>query len=324
VDVTLYTASRPGTTRDEITAQQNNFSGVARGLAVAAITIKQLGLNMSAQELADRVVTEIPPFSDFVYVHVSADNPSDAQSIARVHTDNALTYFGEARARATTVRRQFVIEQLQTATGELNAARDALLRFETKNGTADLNRDVQGYQDTLRALRLDRDRNTVEIERATSAAAFYTAQAQKSAADGDNVAAASYRASATVNQATAEGMRSAVIRQNELIAQRENELFSLVSLNAENDRLQGDLQRAQNTYNFLQGKLNEAEIKETDALSASFMQIIEQANLPARPQRVQTRNMLIPGIAAALIFGVILSFVLEYLFMRGRRRRQQT
>jgi capsular polysaccharide biosynthesis protein len=323
-DVTLYTPSRPGTSREEITAQQNNFSGVARGLAVAAITVKQLGLSMSAQELADRVVTEIPAFSDFVYVHVSADNPNDAQAIARVHTQNSLTYFGQARAQATTARKQFVTEQLLTATADLNAARAAIFRFQTKNGTVDLNRDIQGYQDTLRSLSVDRDRDTVEIERATSAATFYLAQAQKATVDGDNVGAAGYRVSAAANQATAEGMRSAVIRLNELIAQRQSEMFSLQSLTTENDRLQGELQRAQSTYNFLQGKRSEAEVKETDALNVSFMQVVEQANMPARPEKVQTKNLLIPGVAASVIGGVILSFVLEYLFMRGRRRRQQT
>lgn len=322
-EVALYTAIRSGTDREEITAEQNNFSEVARGLASAAMTVQQLGLAMSAPELAERVVTEIPPFSELVYVHVSADNPNDAQTIARVHTQNALKYFGEARSRAATVRREFITGQVKTATDELAAARDALLRFETKNGTPDLGRDLQGYQDTLRSLRLDRDRNTVEVERATAAASFYTTQAQKAVADGDTVAAASYRASATVTQATVEGMRASIVRLNELIAQRENEMMSLTALGTEYDRLQGNVARTQNNFNFLQGKLTEAETKESDSRSAGFMQVIEDANRPVRSQRVQTRNMLIPGVAAALIAGVILSFVLEYLFGRARRRRQQ-
>jgi uncharacterized protein involved in exopolysaccharide biosynthesis len=320
-DVTLFSQTRTGTAREEITAVQADFSAIARGAVTARMTIDTLGLNMSVLDFQDKVMSEIPPYSTFVYIHVTDANPNDAQTIARIHAENTVKYFGESRAQTTVVRRQFITQQLDLAGKDLNAARDALLRFQTKNGTADLARDLQGYQDTLRSLRLERDHNVIEIERASSAAGFYTAQAQKAATDGDAAAATSYRNSATANQATIEGLRASVARQNELIAQRENELLSLVSLSAEYDRIRGDLTRAESNYNFLLGKLNEAEMKESDARSAGFIQMIEPAQLPARPQRVQTRSMLIPGVAASLMAGIILSFVLELIFGGSRRRR---
>lgn len=319
-EVALFSTVRAGATREEISAVQANFSVIVRSAMAAWMTIDALGLPMSMQELQDKIYTEIPPFSDFVYVHVQADNPEDAATIARVHTDNALKYFGEARAKTTTVRRQFIIEQLQTAGKDLTDARESLLRFQIKNGLADLSREIQAYQDTLRSLRLDRDRNLVEIERATAAADYYTAQAEKAAAQNDNTAAAGYRASAAASQSIVEGMKSAVTRLNEVIAQRENDLLALVSLSTDYDRLRSEVQRAENNYNFLLGKLNEATIKENDARSAGFIQIVEPAQVPTRAERPQTRNMLIPGVAASVIGGIVLSFVLEYIFGRARRR----
>lgn len=318
-EVSLFSTVRTGTQKDEISAVQADFSGIVRGALAMQATIKELNLQMSWQQLMDKIWVELPTFSNFVYVHFQADNPNDAEAIARIHVENALQQYGEARAKPTTVRKQFIIDQMQAAGKELADAREAILRFQVKNGTADLSRDIQGYQDALRSLRLDRDRNLVEMERTGALAGFYTAQAQK-VNESDPGAAASYRGSAAANQALTEGMRTAITRQNELIAQRENELLSLVGLSSEYDRLRAELGRADGNYQFLLGKLNEAQIKENDARTAGFIQIIEPAQVPTRPTRLETRNLLIPGLAASLIAGCILSFVLEYVFS-GRARR---
>ncbi len=320
-EVTLYSTVRPGVAKDDIAAVQADFSAIMRGAVAAQMTIDTLGLNMTVQELLDQVINEIPPFSDFVYVHVRSPNPKDAATIANVHAASTLKAFGEARAKTTTVRLQFIAEQLQAATKSLNDARTALLRFQTKNGTADLTRDIQGYQDTLRTLKTERDRNLVEIERASAAASYYVSLSQKAATENDTVAANSYRASAAANQASIEGLRAAVTRQNELIAQKENELLSLVSLTTEYNRIQSEVQRSDSNYNFLNGKLSEAQTKEADARSAGFVQMFEAAQTPTRAQKVQTRSMLIPGVAASLAGGIILSFLLEIIFGRSRRRR---
>jgi len=320
-EVTLYTTVRTGAAREEIGAVQSNFAQIVRTGSVAVRTLQTLGLAMSWQDLQNRISVEIPAFSDFVYVHVEADNPTDAEALARTLVDVALKYYGEARAKTTVVRKQFILEQLQIATSDLTTARDALLRFQVKYGTADLSRDIQTYQDTLRTLRLDRDRNLVEIERLNAAAAYFTASAQKATSEGDSVAAASYRQSSTSSLATADGLRAAVIRLNEIIAQKENELLSLVALTAEYNRLQADVRQAENIYTFLQSKLTEAQIKENDAKGVGFIQIIEPAQVPSSPLPVRTRSMVIPGLAASLIGGVILAFALEYVFGLPRRRR---
>ncbi len=323
-EVALFTTVRAGSTRDEISAVQTTFAQIAKGTAVTRMTIQALGLKISPVELQDRISIEIPPYSDFVNVSISADNPDDAANLARVQTNNALSFYGEARAKTATERKVFITQQLQTASADLTTAREALLRFQVKYGTADLARDIQQYQDTLRSLRLDRDRNMIEIERSTAAVAFYTASAQKAAAENDPGAVASYRNSATANQGAIEGLKAAIARQNEIIAQREIELVALVSLTSQYDGLRTDLQRAENNYNFLQGKLNEATIKENDARSVGHIQIVEPAQTPTRGQRTETKNLLIPGVAASVIGGVILSFVLEFIFGAARRRRRQS
>lgn len=319
--VTLYSAVRTGTVREEISTVQADFSAIARGAVAARMTISDLGLKISVAEMQDKVMNEIPPFSSLVYIHVTDANAQDAATLARVHAENTLKYYGESRAQATAVRRDFITQQLQQAAAQVTAAREELVRFQAKNGTADLMRDLQGYQDALRTLRVERDRNMVEIERATAAMSYYAAQANKAASENDAVAAGSYRASASTNQAIIEGMRAAVERQNELIAQRSNELISLVGLTAEYERIRTDVQRAEANYNFMQSKLNEAQIKESDARSAGFIQMIEPASVPTQGQKARTRNVLLPGIAASLLAGIMLSFVLDLLFGGGRRRQ---
>lgn len=321
-EVALFSTVRTGSTGDEIAAVQSSFAQVAKGTTVSRLTLQQLGLKMTTTELQDRISIEIPPFSDFVNINIAADNPNDAAALARVQTDNALKVYGETRAKTTTVRKEFITQQLQLATADLATAREAQLRFQVKNGSADLARDIQTYQDAIRTLRLERDRNNVEIERAAAAAAFFAASAQKASGDNDPGAAASYRASAVANQSTIEGMKAAVSRQSELIAQRETEMMSLVALTTDFERLRTDVQRAENNYNFLQSKLNEARIKENDARSVGYIQIVEPAMTPTRGQRPQTRSMLIPGVAASVVGGVILSFVLEFIFGGARRRKR--
>ena len=320
-EVALYTTVRAGTPKDDIYAVQADFAAIMRGALAAQMTIDTLGLNMTTQELIDKVTDETPALSDYVYVHVSDANPKDAAAIANVHAASTLKVFGETRAKTTAGRMQFITAQLQSATQTLNDARTTLLRFQTKNGSADLSRDIQGYGDTLRTLKAERDRNMVEIERASAAASYYTTLSQKATAESDNTAAASYRASSAANQASIEGLRAAVTRQNELIAQKENELLSLVSLTAEYTRIQSDLQRAESNYNFLKDKLGEAQTKEADARNAGFVQMFEPATPPTRAEKVKTKSMLVPGVAASLAGGIILSFVLEIVFGRARRRR---
>jgi uncharacterized protein involved in exopolysaccharide biosynthesis len=320
-EVGLFTTVKSGTTRDEITAIQNDLQPVARGLSAADMTIKQLGLTMTPTQLANMIWVEIPAFSDFVIIHAQADNPNDAAAIATAQTDNTITLYGEYRARSAQLRRQFIVDQMDSAGKVLADARDALLRFQTKNGVVDLARDIQTQQDTIRSLSQDRDRDMVEIERATAAGDLYTSNAQTAEAGGDLGGATSYRNQAIAQQAIVEGMRAAVTRLNELIAQKQNDLQAMVALSSEYDRIQQDLGQAEGNYNFLLGKLNEAQIKESDALQASYIQIVEPANVATRSIKASSKSMLIPGIAAAIIGGIVLSYILEFAFGFSRRKK---
>ena len=234
-EVGLFTTVKSGATRDEIAAVQNDIPTVARGLAASALTVKQLGLPMTPGELSDKILMEVPAFSDFVIINAHADNPNDAAAIANAQTNNTIKLYGEYRARSAALRRQFIVEQMDSAGKLLADARDSLLRFQIKNAVVDLGREIQTTQDTMRSLRLDRDRDMVEIERATAAGNLFTSNAQKAADNSDPGAATSYRNQAISQQAIVEGMRAAVGRLNELIAQKENDLQALVGLSSQYD-----------------------------------------------------------------------------------------
>ena len=199
-------------------------------------------------------------------------------------------------------------------------ARQAMLQFQIKYGTSDLTRDVQSLQDAIRSLQQDRDRNQVEIERSGSMAAYFTSNAEKAAAGNDAATATAYRNSANASLASVEGAKAAVARINEMIAQRQNELTTLIGLTPEYNRLRTAVQQTEGTYNFLQNKLDEADTKAQDARAITYVQQVEPATTPTVPEKVSAKSMLIPGVVAALVLGIILSFVLEFIFVGSRRR----
>jgi uncharacterized protein involved in exopolysaccharide biosynthesis len=320
-DVTLYSSVRAGTTREEISAVQADFQSIVRSPTAAQTTVKQLNLQMPWLEFLSHVSTEIPLYSDFVLVHVNADNPQDAETIARVHTDNAIRLYADTRALTPMARSQFIAQQLADAGKEMANARQAMLQFQIKYGTSDLTRDVQSLQDLIRSLQQDRDRNQVEIERSGSMAAYFVSNAEKAAANNDAATATAYRNSANASLASVEGAKAAVARLNELIAQRQNELTTLIGLTPEYNRLRTDVQQTEGTYNFLQSKLDEAQTKANDARAITYVQLAEPATTPNTPEKVSAKSMLIPGVAAALVLGVIVSFVLEFVFVGSRRRK---
>jgi uncharacterized protein involved in exopolysaccharide biosynthesis len=321
-EVTLFGQVRTGATQEVIGNVQADFLQVLRSPSLVGKTLQSLGARMSTQDFLDRLQTEVPPLSDFVIVTMEADNPQDAHTLVSTHVDNALREYGNLRAQTTVSRREFIMAQLNVAQRDLDTARDDLLRFQIKVGSADLSRDIQNYQDSLRSLRSDRDRAQVELERLQSLAAALDAEAQQAIKAGDATLAASLRVSASNTRAAAEAQKASISRINELIAQRETELLALVSLNAQYDALQSAVRQAQGNVTFLQSKLNEAQIKESDARAVSFIRIVEPAQVPTSSAPRRARAMLVPTTVASFAGGIILAFILEYLEKLGIFQRR--
>jgi uncharacterized protein involved in exopolysaccharide biosynthesis len=86
--------------------------------------------------------------------------------------------------------------------------------------------------------------------------------------------------------------------------------------------VQGRLTQARADYAFWRAKLDEAEVKASNAYAESFMQVVARADLPSQPSTQKVRAQLAMGAIGSLMVGVVLAIVLELLDRRLMLRRR--
>lgn len=119
------------------------------------------------------------------------------------------------------------------------------------------------------------------------------------------------------DQAEAVGDKSKASAYDRLIAGREIEMQGLLQLSTEYTTLRGAVQRSKALYNLLLDKQAEAGLTENEVRNSGFVQIVEPARKPSRPDSPFNVKLIVAGAVASLIVGVLLTFVLEYV---GRLR----
>ena len=298
-------------------------------------TIAELNLGIGAYDLLNdlSITTEGP----FISVQVQASDPEVAESLAVRHVENALIYYRTTRARPSTVIRQFIGEQLQEEQEKMSNAKKALLDFKLAHNLESLDREVMAIQDMIRNLLSQRDQTILAIAGADAKIVVYETEIEEALALADEAAEKEYTATADyykgvaravsnslINErATAEAKRIEVTELNRLIGERGAELTSLLNLTTEHDQLQRDLWQAENNYNFLWAKNNEAVLKEDQAMNVGFIQIVEPARRPDAPAASQMKLMLPVGAAASILGGIVLAFVLEFMQSVSAALREQ-
>jgi capsular polysaccharide biosynthesis protein len=114
------------------------------------------------------------------------------------------------------------------------------------------------------------------------------------------------------DMAIAERKQELAAGFEEVIAERELELQSLILLNAEYQLLLEDVGRIQDVYDTLSGAAAEAQLKENEIVSATYVQVIP-AREPSRPLPLVDPKVLLLGVLGSLALGVLLAFVLQAL-----------
>ncbi|MCB0208630.1 MAG: hypothetical protein KDJ52_04855 [Anaerolineae bacterium] len=107
----------------------------------------------------------------------------------------------------------------------------------------------------------------------------------------------------------------------DIILDREIEMQNMISLSAEYNRLQAQVSRVRETYNFLLDRKTEAQIKESQIRSSSSIQIITPARPPQRPTTLLDGRIVVLGGVVSLLAGVLLAFLLEYLSTLGASQK---
>ncbi|MCD6291175.1 MAG: hypothetical protein J7M34_11780 [Anaerolineae bacterium] len=338
-EVTLFTQVRNMTINDQIITTQTDFISVVTSDIVALRTIAKLNLDIRASDLLDHVTATRD--GDFITVSVEGDSPQQAEEIATTLVESALKYYRETRARPAVASGQFIRQQLEQAKQELAAAEDALLKFKLQNNVGSLDREIQAYQDAIRTLRANRDNALIAARQAEARKAEYeklakdmeeaadaaVRQAATAKAKGDEDAlrkaqdaeeyyrqkARDYRALAGDQSVTAASQRTAATQYEQLAARRDTDLATLLGLTAERDALQMAVDQARSTYEFLQSKANEAALKQSQALSLGYLQVVEPAHPPERPAPSRFGRIALAGAVVSILAGGVLVFLLEFL-----------
>ena len=354
-EVTLFSQQRNVGTSEQILATQNNFIAVLVDSRIAWQTIGQLNLPMNAAEFRERL--SVSREGEFLNVRFDGDTPQQAQNAVSRHVENARRSYQETRARPAIATGDFLEEQLQIQQQALSAAKDALLRFKLQHNLDSLSEEISAYRGLVRAARASRDTALIEAERATTMAAEWNTSAYQAAAQAQSyreeatrqravitaaeaqggrapeasIAAAlatqradqyeglerNYRSNAAAEMAQAAAQRAIANQYAQVLAQRESELAALIGLNAEYDVLVSNVREKQNDYDFLRAKMQEASLKEEQALSLGYIQVVEEAQTPQTPVTQQTVKIALVAAVVSLMAGVVLAFLIEFLQSLG-------
>jgi uncharacterized protein involved in exopolysaccharide biosynthesis len=336
-EVPLFTQTRVTTLNEQIQAVHDDFYDVLRLPSVAWRTIADLNLSLSAEELIRRLDSQ--DRNNFITVSVRMPSPELAQQVVSKHVENAITTYRSIRSRPAETSLGFIEAQLTQQARVLAAAEKALQDFQLANEVGDLDREILAYQDLKRTLRNDRDRSLTEAARNDRLAAQYEALARETEAriaglesTATPVAAATptaadpgiareletlrelarrQRLTAADYRAAAEGHRAAAAEFDRQLAERQQELIYLLSLQERYKALVDEVNRAAATYSFLADKANEARLKLNQGANIGFLQVVEPATLPRSPLPNRTPQLLLVGVLGSLLLAVILAFALE-------------
>ncbi len=331
--VALYSpTSTSGDSTELITFQ---FSQIVRSSKIAWRTITQLGLNMDAETLLNKLSTTQE--YGFITVIAGADTPQDAEAIVTMQVEKALSAYRGDQSRPAVVTGEFISQQLAEAERALTTARADLLRFKLNESLDSLDREMAAYQELVRNLRSRRE-DAILAEKSLTAQAealaqeIRTADAEaqqakpESAERGDAIRRASdLRGAVASLRGEIAGQRAIQIEYDRAIVEAETELTSLIGLSKEYTRLQNQLTQAQNTRDFLFNKALEAQLKQRQGLSVGYLQIVDPASRPERPLPNRIPQLAVIGGVLSLVLGTILAFLFEFIdtLMRNSRRRSK-
>lgn len=344
-EVALYTRRSSGGVSEQIALTQFNFNETLQNSLIAWRTIRDLDLEISANQLLGNLSTSAA--GDFVTVTYDAATPQEAMDVLNRHVENALAYYNEIRARPASVSGQFVSAELATQGQRLRQAQDALLQFQLEHNVGDLPREINAVQDNVRAIRAARDAAQIQASLAETLAQQYATQADASEAElaatqqalaelsagGETLtadqqasrdaqaalvarlsqAAAEQRSTARAQQIAAAGQRTVATQNESLLNQRAGDLAQLIGLSSDYNALQAALDAALADYDFLRSKAAEARLKEAQAISVGSLQVVDPAFLPGEPGGSSALRLVLLVAVVSLLAGLVLAMLLEFV-----------
>ena len=319
------------TSDEELIAARNDCADALMATHVAWQTITQLELSIDALDLLSRISVSMEDV--FITVNVDTDTPELSFKIAETHVNNALEYYRNERARPASVFRAFLRDQLKEEGQVLAEENTNLLDFRLRNNILQPDSEALAYQALIRDLQLERDRVEIEAIRMEAAVKEFFAKADEAIAQADAAKvrgaessadyfaslAQKYSSQAITFEASGISARAAVVRYDQVIAQRKADLQALLRLGDEYNSLDIAVRRADSNYSFLLTKENEARLRESQARSVGFIDILEPARYPDKQAASKLPRLLLLGGVISLLAGIVLAFLLEFLESLGQQ-----
>lgn len=315
---------------ESLISARDDFVGALSSPQVAWETVGDLELGMDALGLLSHVA--IAKDDVYVTVNVEAETPEMAFQIAETHVNNALDYYRAERARPAQVFRTFLAAQLKEEKQVLSEANNELLNFRLKNNIVRPDNEALSYQAMVRDLQLERDRTEIEAIRAEAVAKELEVKAQDAAAKADEAQkreasgtatyytnlAQRYAAQLLDHEITAIAARAAIAKYDQLIAEKRAQMLTLIQLDDVYGSLSAAVSRIEANYNFLLSKDNEARLRESQANSVGFIDILEPARYPDQQAASKLPRLVFIGVVVSLLSGIILAFLLEFVESLGQ------
>lgn len=314
----------------DLIGARDDFVGALSSPQVAWETVGDLELGIDAISLLGHVA--IGKDDVYVTVNVEAETPEMAFQIAETHVNNALEYYRAERARPAQVFRTFLAAQLKEEGQVLSETNNELLEFRLKNNIVRPDNEALSYQAMVRDLQLERDRTEIEAIRAEAVAKEMEARAQDAAAKADEAQrreasgtatyytnlAQRYAAQSLDYEITAIAARAAIAKYDQLIAEKRAQMLTLIQLDDVYSSLSAAVSRIEANYNFLLSKDNEARLRESQANSVGFIDILEPARYPDQQAASKLPRLVFIGVVVSLLSGIILAFLLEFVESLGQ------
>ena len=326
-DVVLFDQYGSTNRQDAILVARSNFTELLQSREVTQRTIEQLGLKGND---ANYVLTaENVRDADYIAVSARTNTPELSAKIANAQVAVALAYYGEVRAKAATVAKQFLRQQLNGADATLTSVEKEFSTFKVANNITVMEDDLASERRLIDQLQLQRDQQTIAGPTTPSFEALQQVMNDlKQASAGTTDPAAKARFNALINsyQNTLASLRRDTEMQvsiDKLIAQHRQSLMSLIALQPRYNEFQARSEQARRSYQLLQDKFSEAELKENTVKTVSFIQVIEPALVPDTPVATNSRVVLGLALLGGLGLGIVLAFALEALQRRMPRASSQ-
>ncbi len=321
-EVTLYARMDTVSSSDTVSFIYFDFSGLLKTPRMAQLTLADTGIEMSTEEFLRGIAVEREPIGDLMTVSMTSTSPEAAEKLLRRHVDIALEAFRANRALPTEASGAFLQAELASAEKELEAARSAVLQFKLEQRVESLDRALAAEEQALRELDTAQQQTEIETKRLQAVIGVLEAQLKDAeaatAVEGADPAIATrlvqdLRQQIGLRQVDAASRRAEAEAMIPLVAQRQANLASLLTLSGQYEVLQDEVREKLDTRNFLEAKAREARLKEGQTRSVGYLSAVSTPTTPGTQLPTQTVRTALLGALLSIIAGIILVYVLEFI-----------